>query len=107
MNGKYYLSKPIVELMQKQVPFMFLYESQTLLVGNECDKWNEKNGLMSPIPRMIGSHHFDKHGRSGYVFKDTRVIEDVTIPDDIIMRGYDDLVREMKSANIELIEVNA
>ncbi len=103
-GGEYFISPYIVGLMQGKIPFMVFYDNHQLLEDDEVEEWNNENGLLDPTPRMLGHHITDKHGKSGYVLKDNRVLEDVTIPDEIIMRGYHEVIKSAKEAGIYIVD---
>ncbi len=106
-GGEYFITPYIVELMQGKVPFMVFYDNHQLLEGDEIEEWNQAHEhelyyLWKP-ERMLARHIIDKHGRSGYVLKDNRCIEDLTIPDEIIMGGYAEVLESCKEAGIRIV----
>jgi hypothetical protein len=109
-KGKYFITPYIVELMTAKVPFLIFYNNPQLLEGDEVQEWIDDqdlfgDGLMNAIykdPYMIGRHITTRKG-SGYVLKDTRVVSDVKIPDEIIKQGYISVVKSFEDAKIEII----
>ena len=101
---KYILTPYIVELMQEKIPFMVFHDNYQILEGDEIDAWNVLHGLLDPTPRMIGHWIEDKHGRTGYAIKN---IHDgfltLTIPDEIIMEGYESVKENAKENDIILL----
>ena len=101
MKGNYIITPYIVELMQNKIPFMVFYDNRQLLEGDEVQNWIDHQSIFGDgilvaaekTPYMIGHHITDKNGRSGYCIKDTRSIYSLMIPDEIIQKGYDAVMK--------------
>lgn len=101
MKGNYIITPYIVGLMQKKIPFLVFYDNEQLLEGDEVQEWLDNqsifgDGILAAAernPYMIAHHVTDRNGRSGYYIKDTRSIYDLTIPDEIIQKGYDAVIK--------------
>lgn len=106
-GGEYFITPYIVELMQGKVPFMVFYDNHQLLEGDEIEEWNQAHEhepyyFWEPA-RMLGHHITDKHGYTGYVLKDIRCVEDLKIPDEIISKGYAEVLRGCQEAGINVV----
>lgn len=83
----------VQSLMKNGNKFMIFADNLQVIVDEECDEWNRIHGLTYPIDRIIAHHFTDRNGISGYVMTTNCGITNITIPDDVIQKLYEEFKR--------------